>query len=59
VLGVALYCPEATDLIMEAVLAVQYGMTAEQLIAAIHPHPTMTEMLLEAAEGSIGLPLQL
>jgi dihydrolipoamide dehydrogenase len=59
VLGVALYCPEATDLVMESVLAVQFGMKAEKLLEAIHPHPTMTEMLMEAAEGSIGLPIQL
>ena len=59
VLGVALYCPEATDLVMESVLAVQFGMTAEELLEAIHPHPTMTEMIMEATEGSIGLPLQL
>jgi dihydrolipoamide dehydrogenase len=59
VLGVALYCPEATDLVMESVLAVQFGMTADSLLEAIHPHPTMTEMVMEAVEGSIGLPLQL
>jgi dihydrolipoamide dehydrogenase len=59
ILGIALYCPEATDLVMESVLAVQFGMTAEKLLQAIHPHPTMTEMIMEAAEGSIGLPLQL
>ena len=59
VLGMALYCPEATDLVMESVLAVQLGLTAEQLLEAIHPHPTMTEMVLEATEASIGLPLQM
>ena len=59
ILGIALYCPEATDLVMESVLAVQFGMTAEKLLEAIHPHPTMTEMIMEAAEGSIGLPLQM
>ncbi|MCX6084285.1 MAG: dihydrolipoyl dehydrogenase [Caldiserica bacterium] len=59
ILGIALYCAEATDLVMESVLAVQFGMTAEKLLQAIHPHPTMTEMVMEATEGSIGLPLQL
>ena len=59
VLGMALYCPEATDLAVESVLAVQLGLTAEQLLEAIHPHPTMTEMVLEATEASIGLPLQM
>ena len=59
ILGIALYCAEATDLVMESVLAIQFGMTAEKLLEAIHPHPTMTEMIMEATEGSIGLPLQL
>lgn len=59
VLGVALYCPEATDLVVESVFAVQFGLTAEKLLEAIHPHPTMTEMIMEATESSIGLPLQL
>jgi dihydrolipoamide dehydrogenase len=59
ILGIALYCAEATDLVMESVLAVQFGMTAEKLLQAIHPHPTMTEMIMEAVEGSIGQPLQL
>jgi len=59
ILGIALYCAEATDLVMESVLAVQFGMTAEKLLQAIHPHPTMTEMIMEATEGSIGLPLQM
>ncbi|MGB9667106.1 MAG: FAD-dependent oxidoreductase, partial [Candidatus Cryosericum sp.] len=59
ILGVALYCAEATDLVMESVMAVQFGFTSEKLLEAIHPHPTMTEMIMEAAEGSIGLPLQM
>lgn len=59
ILGIALYCPEATDLVMESVLAVRRGMTAEMLLEAIHPHPTMTEMIMEATEGSIGQPIQL
>ncbi len=59
ILGIALYCPEATDCVMESVLAVQFGMKAEKLLEAIHPHPTMTEMIMEATEGSIGASLQL
>lgn len=59
ILGVTLYCPEATDLVMESVLAVHSNMKAEKLLEAIHPHPTMTEMVMEATEGAIGAPLQL
>lgn len=59
ILGIALYCAEATDLVMESVMSVQFGFTSEKLLEAIHPHPTMTEMIMEAAEGSIGLPLQM
>ncbi|ABR30686.1 dihydrolipoamide dehydrogenase [Thermosipho melanesiensis] len=51
VLGVTVVSPSATDMIMEGVLAVKYGMTSHQVSEAIHPHPTLTETLLGAFEG--------
>jgi len=39
---------------MEGVLAVKYGMTTNQLTDAIHPHPTLSEIILEAVEGVEG-----
>ena len=39
----------ASDLIEEATVAIAEGMTAEQLAATIHPHPSLSELLQEAA----------
>ena len=46
--------PHASDLIMEGVLAVRHGLTAEQLAVSIHPHPTLSEAVGEAAMGLFG-----
>jgi dihydrolipoamide dehydrogenase len=55
VLGVTLISPNATDLIMEGVIAVKYKMTSHQIAEAIHPHPTLTETLLGAFEGELSI----
>ena len=39
----------AADLMGEAALAVRHGLTLEQVAAAIHPHPTLTEAFGVAA----------
>jgi dihydrolipoamide dehydrogenase len=49
VLGVHLIGPHATELIPEATLAVRQGLTVDHLAAAIHAHPTLAEVLHEAA----------
>jgi dihydrolipoamide dehydrogenase len=54
VLGVAIVGPEASDLISEAALAIEMGATAEDIALTIHPHPTLPESLMEAAEGALG-----
>ena len=51
VLGAQLVCPRATDMIAELALAVELGATAEQVAATIHPHPTISEMIGEAARA--------
>ncbi|HSL19104.1 MAG TPA: dihydrolipoyl dehydrogenase [Methylomirabilota bacterium] len=50
VLGVGITGEEAGELIAEAVLAVEMGAVAEDLARSIHPHPTRSETLMEAAE---------
>ncbi len=50
-LGAQLVCPRATDMVGELALAIQKGLTAEDLAEVIHPHPTFSEMLFGAAEG--------
>jgi dihydrolipoamide dehydrogenase len=49
ILGVNIFGPHATDLIGEAVLAMRLEGTAEDVGRSIHPHPTLTEALMEAA----------
>ncbi len=49
VLGVHVIGPHATELIAEASLATALGATVDQVAAATHPHPTLSEVLGEAA----------
>jgi dihydrolipoamide dehydrogenase len=48
-LGCQIIGPRATDLISEAVLALKTGQTIEEMVGAIHAHPTFSEALPEAA----------
>jgi dihydrolipoamide dehydrogenase len=50
VLGVGIVGPGAGELIGEGVLAVEMMASARDLALTMHPHPTLTETLLEAAE---------
>jgi dihydrolipoamide dehydrogenase len=54
VLGVGMVGPHASDLIAEATLALEMGATLEDLMVTIHPHPTLSEAILEAAEVAAG-----
>ncbi len=54
-LGVAIAGPGAGDLISEAALALETGASAADLARTIHPHPTLSETLGEAAELHEGL----
>ena len=49
VLGVHMICARAADLIMEAVTAMEYRASAEDIARICHPHPTYSEGLKEAA----------
>ncbi len=49
ILGVHIYGPRATELIAEAALAIRLEATADELVSTIHPHPTISEALGEAA----------
>lgn len=51
VLGVHIVGPHATDLIAEAVPAMQMEITAGELGKAIHAHPTLGEAMMEAAHA--------
>jgi len=55
ILGVGIVGHGAGDLIGEAVTAIEMGATAEDLALTIHPHPTLSETLMEAADAVFGL----
>ena len=60
ILGVHIIGPHATELIAEAVLAMELEVTVEELAHTIHPHPTLSEGIGEAAMvlsgGALHLP---
>ena len=54
VLGVGIAGPGAGELIAEGALAVEMGATARDIALTIHPHPTLSETMMEAAEVFFG-----
>ncbi len=54
VLGVGIVGVGAGDMIAEGALAIEIGATAEDLALTIHPHPTLSETVMEAAELASG-----
>jgi dihydrolipoamide dehydrogenase len=57
ILGAAVIGQHATDVIQEIALAMRNELTIEEIAETIHPHPTFTEAVGEAAEAWLGLPL--
>lgn len=53
-LGVHIVGAEASNLISEAALALEMGAHVEDLALTVHPHPTLPETLMEAAEATLG-----
>ncbi len=51
VLGVHIIGPHATELLAEACVAMQLETTADELGKTMHAHPTVSESIMEAAEG--------
>jgi dihydrolipoamide dehydrogenase len=54
ILGVHIMGPHASDLIAEATIALNHGMTVDELAATIHAHPTLAETVMEAGEAVFG-----
>ena len=54
-LGVHIVGPHATEMIHEAIVALHLESTADELGRVIHAHPTVSEAVMEAAEGIHGL----
>ncbi|WP_458414047.1 dihydrolipoyl dehydrogenase [Schinkia sp. CFF1] len=59
VIGAQIVGPNASDMIAELGLAIEAGMTAEDIALTIHAHPTLGEITMEAAEVAIGSPIHI
>jgi dihydrolipoamide dehydrogenase len=53
-LGMHIVAPQAESLIGEGVIALEMGATVEDIGLSIHPHPTLTESIMDAAEAMHG-----
>jgi dihydrolipoamide dehydrogenase len=54
VLGATVVGPAASDLISEAMLAVEMTASAEDVALTVHPHPTLGEAMMEASAAALG-----
>ncbi len=59
VIGAQIAGASASDMIAELGLAIEAGMTAEDLAMTIHAHPTLGEITMEAAEVVLGTPIHI
>ena len=59
VLGVHIIGPKATELIAEGTLAIELESTVAELVNTIHPHPTLSEAVGEAAHAALGHPIHI
>lgn len=54
ILGAQILGPQATELISELTLAVSLGLKAEIIADLVHPHPTLSEAVMEACADAVG-----
>lgn len=59
ILGVHILAYNASDLIAELGVTMTLEGTAHELADTIHPHPTLSEIIMEAAEGAISKPIHI
>ncbi len=59
ILGAHLVGPEVTELLPELVLARNAELTPEEVARSVHAHPTLSEVLMEAAHGVFGRSLHI
>ena len=58
-LGGQIVGPNASDLISELSLAIENGLTTNDISLTIHPHPTLGEAIMDTAELADGLPIHI
>ncbi len=59
VLGIHLVGPHATELLAEACVALRLEITTEELAHTMHAHPTLSEIVKEGAEATLGHPIHI
>lgn len=59
IVGAHILAPHASELIAQCVSAIRYRATARELSEIIYPHPSVSEMILEAAHGINGNPIHI
>jgi dihydrolipoamide dehydrogenase len=59
ILGAHMIGPEVTELLPELTLAHMMELTPHEIARNVHAHPTLSEVLMEAAHGAEGMPIQL
>lgn len=59
VIGVHIVAPHATDMIAEAAVSMMLEGTVHDIAKTIHPHPTLSEIVMEAAHGAVDKPIHI
>lgn len=59
VLGVHIVASHATDMIAEAAVSLELEGTVYDLAKTVHPHPTLSEIVMEAAHGAVDKPIHI
>lgn len=59
ILGVHIVAAHATDMIAEAVASMELEGTIYELSKTVHPHPTLSEIVMEAAHGAVDKPIHI
>jgi dihydrolipoamide dehydrogenase len=59
ILGAHLVGPEVTELLPELTLACRKGLSAKEIARSVHAHPTLSEAVMEAAQGTFGQAIHL
>ncbi|MDV7758791.1 dihydrolipoyl dehydrogenase [Liquorilactobacillus mali] len=59
IVGAQIVGPNASDLITELTLAIETGATIEDVSLTIHPHPSVSEAVMDATDIALGLPINI
>ena len=55
-MGAQIVGADASDLISELTLAIESGATVEDVALTVHPHPSLSEAIMDSADVGLGMP---